>query len=245
MIILFNFFQRINNSTWTFFFSLQFFDDFYHFEHRHVSKRSISPSSHHQSRLNDDDRVHWSLQQRAKSRQKRDYRPLRMVNSYNLNDPKWPEMWYLVGWKLKKSLKNVKKKQKIKQKSRKANKQTWNGEEKLFCLHFVWNILILKNILCFSVIFLHSFLGFFHSSNKFTIKLSHLQAIIWEFYHFFVYLYLFCFLFSFLPAPRKWFRHERDTSVEGRNHWEGGSSDDIGWWTRIWSSWLDVQLRKY
>lgn len=66
-----------------------------------MSKRSISPSHHHQSHLDTDDRVRWSQQQRAKSRQKRDYvKPNRQSSSRYinlLNDPKWPLMWYLVS----------------------------------------------------------------------------------------------------------------------------------------------------
>ncbi|XP_058824357.1 furin-like protease 1 [Topomyia yanbarensis] len=70
-------------------------DDYYHFEHRHVQKRSVNPSAHHQRRLDGDDRVRWAKQQRAKSRSKRDFRPLKASYLIQLNDPKWPEMWYL------------------------------------------------------------------------------------------------------------------------------------------------------
>ncbi|XP_055541573.1 furin-like protease 1 isoform X3 [Wyeomyia smithii] len=70
-------------------------DEYYHFEHQHVKKRSVSPSSHHQQRLDGDDRVRWAKQQRAKRRQKRDFRPLKSPYLIQLNDPKWPEMWYL------------------------------------------------------------------------------------------------------------------------------------------------------
>ena len=78
---------------------LQIFDDHYHFEHKTLVKRSISPSHHHQRRLSDDDRVLWSKQQRAKSRQKRDFTRLKPLKSFTslLNDPKWPSMWYLVS----------------------------------------------------------------------------------------------------------------------------------------------------
>lgn len=81
--------------------SLQIFDDHYHFEHKTLVKRSISPSHHHQRRLNDDDRVVWSKQQRAKSRQKRDSTRLKPPKSFTglLNDPRWPSMWYLVSTK--------------------------------------------------------------------------------------------------------------------------------------------------
>ncbi|XP_055642452.1 furin-like protease 1 isoform X2 [Toxorhynchites rutilus septentrionalis] len=70
-------------------------DGFYHFEHRHVQKRSANPSAHHQRRLDADDRVQWAQQQRVKRRVKRDFRPLKSPYLIQLNDPKWPEMWYL------------------------------------------------------------------------------------------------------------------------------------------------------
>ncbi|XP_053659877.1 furin-like protease 1, isoforms 1/1-X/2 [Anopheles marshallii] len=73
------------------------FHEHYHFEHSRLHKRSLNPSKPHQQRLESDRRVRWAKQQRAKSRQKRDFRPL--TKSYQLpiqlNDPKWPEMWYL------------------------------------------------------------------------------------------------------------------------------------------------------
>ncbi|ALC45295.1 Fur1, partial [Drosophila busckii] len=81
------------------------FDDHYHFAHHKVSKRSLTPASHHQTHLDLDDRVHWAKQQRAKSRSKRDFirmRPSRtssratsLVDAVPFNDPKWPQMWYL------------------------------------------------------------------------------------------------------------------------------------------------------
>lgn len=65
-------------------------------EHRSIAKRSISPSHHHQRRLNEDNRVVWSKQQTAKSRQKRDFTRLKPKSiSKLLNDPKWSSMWYL------------------------------------------------------------------------------------------------------------------------------------------------------
>ncbi|KAL7018935.1 hypothetical protein ACKWTF_010956 [Chironomus riparius] len=71
-------------------------DDHYHMEHRSIAKRSISPSHHHQRRLNEDNRVVWSKQQTAKSRQKRDFTRLKPKSvSKLLNDPKWSSMWYL------------------------------------------------------------------------------------------------------------------------------------------------------
>uniref|UniRef100_A0A8D8LDR4 furin n=2 Tax=Culex pipiens TaxID=7175 RepID=A0A8D8LDR4_CULPI len=70
-------------------------DGYYHFEHRHVQRRSVNPAAPHQRRLDEDDRIHWSQQQRAKRRAKRDFRPLKSPYLIQLNDPKWPEMWYL------------------------------------------------------------------------------------------------------------------------------------------------------
>ncbi|XP_067647647.1 furin-like protease 1, isoforms 1/1-X/2 [Eurosta solidaginis] len=81
------------------------FDDHYHFSHHKVSKRSLAPSLPHQTRLDGDHRVQWAKQQQAKSRRKRDYirmrpsrtssRALSQVDTVPLNDPKWPQMWYL------------------------------------------------------------------------------------------------------------------------------------------------------
>lgn len=71
------------------------FEGYYHFEHKRVHKRSVNPSAQHQRRLDSDDRVRWAKQQRAKRRQKRDFRPLKSPYVIQLNDPKWPEMWYL------------------------------------------------------------------------------------------------------------------------------------------------------
>ncbi|XP_060650095.1 furin-like protease 1 isoform X2 [Drosophila nasuta] len=81
------------------------FDDHYHFAHHKVSKRSLQPASHHQTRLDLDDRVHWAKQQRAKSRSKRDFirmrpsrtssRALSLVDAVSFDDPKWAQMWYL------------------------------------------------------------------------------------------------------------------------------------------------------
>ncbi|KAI8121872.1 isoforms 1/1-X/2, Furin-like protease 1 [Lucilia cuprina] len=87
---------------------VKIFDDHYHFAHRKVSKRSLTAALSHQIRLDEDDRVSWAQQQIAKSRRKRDFihmRPSRtssisaysMVDAVPFNDPKWPQMWYLVG----------------------------------------------------------------------------------------------------------------------------------------------------
>ncbi|XP_031635657.1 furin-like protease 1 isoform X2 [Contarinia nasturtii] len=80
------------------------FDDYYHFHHSEIRKRSIEPSHHHQTRLNNDDRVRWSQQQHIKTRKKRDFltfhdqKPYPMLMGKNrvmTSDPKWPAMWYL------------------------------------------------------------------------------------------------------------------------------------------------------
>ncbi|XP_075144793.1 furin-like protease 1 isoform X2 [Haematobia irritans] len=81
-------------------------DDHYLFVHHRVAKRSLTPSSKHQTRLDEDTRVHWAQQQIAKPRRKRDFirmRPSRTsrrsvfsrVNAVPFNDPKWEHMWYL------------------------------------------------------------------------------------------------------------------------------------------------------
>ncbi|CAG4943788.1 unnamed protein product [Parnassius apollo] len=112
------------------------FDNHYHFHHNSVARRSITPASEHHGRLENDSRVHWAKQQRAISRKKRDFLPLKNSSStvetksshapaptsaakreagskrdlqhsrvkgrprsadfkFQLNDPKWPHMWYL------------------------------------------------------------------------------------------------------------------------------------------------------
>ncbi|XP_073835779.1 furin-like protease 1, isoforms 1/1-X/2 isoform X1 [Musca autumnalis] len=82
------------------------FEDHYLFAHHKVSKRSLEPSTHHQTRLDEDARVNWAKQQIAKSRRKRDFirmRPSRTssrsafsrVKSMPFTDPKWEHMWYL------------------------------------------------------------------------------------------------------------------------------------------------------
>ncbi|KZS05709.1 Amontillado [Daphnia magna] len=81
------------------------FDDYYHFRHRKVLKRSIQSSSHHHSLLTSEAEVRWAQQQVVKRRTKRDGllevsnagvspRTTRSIN-YNLNDPGWIHMWYL------------------------------------------------------------------------------------------------------------------------------------------------------
>ncbi|XP_025077514.1 furin-like protease kpc-1 isoform X10 [Pomacea canaliculata] len=64
----------------------QILPDYYHFQHRKVSKRSTYPSSHYHRNLAYDPSVRWLEQQVAKKRVKREI---------IFNDPKWPIMWYL------------------------------------------------------------------------------------------------------------------------------------------------------
>uniref|UniRef100_A0A1L8DJ27 furin n=2 Tax=Nyssomyia neivai TaxID=330878 RepID=A0A1L8DJ27_9DIPT len=75
----------------------EIFNEHYHFHHNKVQKRSIDPSYHHQGRLDGDHRVLWAVQQKAKSRQKRDLIRIRPSRTFSvqLNDPKWQHMWYL------------------------------------------------------------------------------------------------------------------------------------------------------
>lgn len=90
-------------------FLFQIFDDHYHFYHGEIQKRSIDAAHHHQKRLNEDDRINWSEQQRVISRKKRDFLsfhepksqpyPNGIVgkNRVSTTDPKWAQMWYLVS----------------------------------------------------------------------------------------------------------------------------------------------------
>ncbi|XP_046438550.1 furin-like protease 1 isoform X2 [Daphnia pulex] len=92
------------------------FGDYYHFQHRKVAKRSIEPGTVHSELLNNDPEVRWVKQQVVKKRVKRDFiqdtssgrsprsrndrRPSRKAVAirsevYNLNDPRWTQMWYL------------------------------------------------------------------------------------------------------------------------------------------------------
>ncbi|KFM77939.1 Furin-like protease 1, isoforms 1/1-X/2, partial [Stegodyphus mimosarum] len=73
------------------------FDDHYHLQHKKVAKRSTEQSMSHHELLLKDERVLKHSQQVIKKRTKRD---LKNTNT-DLNDPKWPEMWYLNrGWGL-------------------------------------------------------------------------------------------------------------------------------------------------
>lgn len=78
---------------------LQIFGDYYDFHHQRLKKRSAEPAVHHQGRLDKDHRVREAIQQVAKRRQKRDYQ---RTWKYELNDPRWQQMWYLVSISSKK-----------------------------------------------------------------------------------------------------------------------------------------------
>ncbi|XP_033022307.1 furin [Lacerta agilis] len=62
--------------------------DYYHFHHRGVAKRSLSPHRSHHSYLGREPQVHWLEQQVAKRRTKRD-------TFLEPSDPKFPQQWYL------------------------------------------------------------------------------------------------------------------------------------------------------
>ncbi|GAB6032404.1 Uracil phosphoribosyltransferase, synthesizes UMP from uracil, variant 2 [Chamberlinius hualienensis] len=71
--------------------------DHYHFQHRKVAKRSVVPNNHSHNKLSSDASVKWAKQQVAKVRVKRDYREAPSGKHFkeDLNDPQWPQMWYL------------------------------------------------------------------------------------------------------------------------------------------------------
>ncbi|XP_063026165.1 furin isoform X1 [Melospiza melodia melodia] len=64
------------------------FGDYYHFRHRGVAKRSLSPHQPWHSRLAREPQVQWLEQQVAKRRTKRDV-------FMEPTDPKFPQQWYL------------------------------------------------------------------------------------------------------------------------------------------------------
>uniref|UniRef100_A0A8D9AFR3 furin n=1 Tax=Cacopsylla melanoneura TaxID=428564 RepID=A0A8D9AFR3_9HEMI len=86
----------------------EIFPDVYHLEHLHVAKRSVDPSHHHHSNLISEPDVRWAEQQTIKRRSKRGFLMPRTVSAsrskhaagfykgrVTLNDPMWPQMWYL------------------------------------------------------------------------------------------------------------------------------------------------------
>nr|XP_060611444.1 furin [Anolis sagrei ordinatus]XP_060611445.1 furin [Anolis sagrei ordinatus]XP_060611446.1 furin [Anolis sagrei ordinatus] len=66
----------------------QIIGDYYHFSHRAVAKRSLSPHRSWHSALAREPQVHWLEQQVAKRRSKRDA-------FLEPTDPKFPQQWYL------------------------------------------------------------------------------------------------------------------------------------------------------
>lgn len=73
------------------------FDDVYLLRHRRVARRSADPSQTHHDNLMSEPSVRWAEQQVVKRRVKRDFLPRATTNyrSTWMNDPKWPQMWYL------------------------------------------------------------------------------------------------------------------------------------------------------
>lgn len=78
----------------------QIFEDYYHFEHRKVQKRSLEPDLLYHSNLIGEPGVLWARQQVVKRRSKRDLidlRPRQRADSHIFSDIRWPQMWYLVS----------------------------------------------------------------------------------------------------------------------------------------------------
>ncbi|CAL4066184.1 unnamed protein product [Meganyctiphanes norvegica] len=65
------------------------FDDVYLFRHRRLARGSAEPYAEHHKRLITHSAVLWAEQQVVKQRVKRDF-----LTTW-LNDPRWPQMWYL------------------------------------------------------------------------------------------------------------------------------------------------------
>ncbi|XP_078286023.1 furin-like [Rhinoraja longicauda] len=66
----------------------QIFDDYHHFRHQGVVKRSLNTHIHHHNRLRQEPQVKWLEQQVSKRRTKRDI-------YIEPNDPKFSQQWYL------------------------------------------------------------------------------------------------------------------------------------------------------
>lgn len=71
------------------------FDDVYLLRHRRVARRSAEPSHTHHQNLVSEPNVRWAEQQVVKRRVKRDFITTPTYRSTWMNDPKWPQMWYL------------------------------------------------------------------------------------------------------------------------------------------------------
>ncbi|XP_037799515.1 furin-like protease 1 isoform X2 [Penaeus monodon] len=74
------------------------FDDVYLLRHRRVARRSADPSLLHHEKLISEPHVRWAEQQVVKRRVKRDFmhqdRSAKYISTW-MDDPKWPQMWYL------------------------------------------------------------------------------------------------------------------------------------------------------
>jgi hypothetical protein len=97
----------------------QIFGDYHHLQHSRIAKRSLRPAdSHHHTNLTAEPEVQSLSQQKLLRRVKRDFipisvrprdssRPLPALSSLSsgtaavqrprFDDPKWPQMWYLVS----------------------------------------------------------------------------------------------------------------------------------------------------
>ncbi|KAF8794780.1 Furin-like protease kpc-1 like protein [Argiope bruennichi] len=75
------------------------FDDYHHVRHRRLAKRSLRRSDEHHIALSNEKQVKWFSQQELKRRVKRDFLeisdPAESGPKISLNDPRWPQMWYL------------------------------------------------------------------------------------------------------------------------------------------------------
>ncbi|GFY79189.1 hypothetical protein TNIN_245501 [Trichonephila inaurata madagascariensis] len=75
------------------------FDDYYHLRHRRLAKRSLEKSEEHHIALSNEKQVSWFSQQVLKRRMKRDFLESTDLDTkeikISLNDPRWPQMWYL------------------------------------------------------------------------------------------------------------------------------------------------------
>ncbi|XP_065165664.1 furin-like protease 1, isoforms 1/1-X/2 isoform X2 [Atheta coriaria] len=68
----------------------EIFQDYYHFSHPRIVRRSTFPHHGKRVQLAVDTRIAWAQQQRAKRRAKRDFQDFILYS-----DPRWPSMWYL------------------------------------------------------------------------------------------------------------------------------------------------------
>ncbi|XP_076356681.1 furin-like protease 1, isoforms 1/1-X/2 isoform X3 [Tachypleus tridentatus] len=73
----------------------QVLKDYYHLRHHSIAKRSTEQSEFHHKRLREEKQIKWFAQQKLKWRVKRDFKPYQFTVAEKLNDPRWPQMWYL------------------------------------------------------------------------------------------------------------------------------------------------------